>query len=64
MASTSQLGRNRRIAVLLICSMSLLMVGLDITAVNVALPSIGRQMHARLSWLQWTVSAPTSRVKL
>jgi EmrB/QacA subfamily drug resistance transporter len=45
--------------VLLICSMSLFMVGLDITAVNVALPSIGKQMDASLSWLQWTVSAYT-----
>jgi EmrB/QacA subfamily drug resistance transporter len=45
--------------VLLICSMSLFMVGLDITAVNVALPSIGGQLHASLSWLQWTVSAYT-----
>jgi EmrB/QacA subfamily drug resistance transporter len=45
--------------VLLICSMSLFMVGLDVTAVNVALPSIGRQMDASLSGLQWTVSAYT-----
>ena len=47
------------IRVLFICSMSLFMVGLDITAVNVALPSIGREMNASLSWLQWTVSAYT-----
>ena len=59
MATTSQLSRKHRIRVLLICSMSLFMVGLDITAVNVALPSIGEQMHASLSWLQWTVSAYT-----
>jgi EmrB/QacA subfamily drug resistance transporter len=45
--------------VLLICSMSLLLVGLDITAVNVALPDIGRQLHADLAGLQWTVSAYT-----
>ncbi len=57
--TTPQLGRKRRIGVLLICSMSLFMVGLDITAVNVALPSIGEQMDASLSWLQWTVSAYT-----
>src|SRR4051794_9046159 len=59
MATTSQLSRKRRIGILLVCSMSLFMVGLDITAVNVALPSIGRQMNARLSWLQWTVSGYT-----
>ncbi len=59
MATTSQLSRTHRIRVLLICSMSLFMVGLDITAVNVALPSIGAQLNASLSWLQWTVSAYT-----
>ncbi|MGZ6295437.1 MAG: DHA2 family efflux MFS transporter permease subunit [Candidatus Limnocylindrales bacterium] len=35
------------------------MVGLDITAVNVTVPSIGSEMDASLSWLQWTVSAYT-----
>src|SRR4051794_1738660 len=59
MAPTSELPRARRLGVLLICSMSLFMVGLDITAVNVALPSIGTQLGASLSWLQWTVSAYT-----
>ena len=59
MATAPQLSRNRRIGVLLICSITLFMVGLDITAVNVALPTIGTQMDASLSWLQWTVSAYT-----
>ncbi len=45
--------------VLLICSMSLLIVGLDVTIVNVALPSIGRDLHASVSGLQWTVDAYT-----
>ena len=54
-----ELSRNRRIGVLLICSMSLLIVGLDITAVNVALPSIGADFDASLSELQWSVSAYT-----
>jgi EmrB/QacA subfamily drug resistance transporter len=57
--TTSQLSRKRRIGILLICSMTLFMVGLDITAVNVALPSIGDELDASLSWLQWTVSAYT-----
>jgi EmrB/QacA subfamily drug resistance transporter len=39
--------------------MSLFMVGLDITVVNIALPSIGRDLHAGISGLQWTVSAYT-----
>jgi EmrB/QacA subfamily drug resistance transporter len=45
--------------VLAICCMSLLIVGLDNTIVNVALPSIGRDLHASVSGLQWTVDAYT-----
>jgi EmrB/QacA subfamily drug resistance transporter len=45
--------------VLLICSMSLLIVGLDVTIVNVALPAIHRTLHASLSGLQWTIDAYT-----
>ena len=44
---------------LLICCLSLFMVGLDMTVVNVALPSIGRDMDAGVSGLQWTVDAYT-----
>ena len=54
-----ELGRNRRIGVLVICCMSLFIVGLDITVVNVALPSIGQDLHAGVSGLQWTVAAYT-----
>jgi len=39
--------------------MSLFIVGLDVTAVNVALPAIGDHLDAELSWLQWSVSAYT-----
>jgi EmrB/QacA subfamily drug resistance transporter len=39
--------------------MSLLIVGLDVTVVNVALPSIGHDFHAPRSGLQWTVDAYT-----
>ena len=39
--------------------MSLLIVGIDVTIVNVALPSIGHDFHASLSGLQWTVDAYT-----
>ena len=53
------LSRQRRVGILLICSMSLLIVGLDVTIVNVALPQIGRSFHAPLSGLQWTVDAYT-----
>jgi EmrB/QacA subfamily drug resistance transporter len=51
--------RQRRLLVLAICCMSLLIVGLDNTIINVALPSIGRQLHASVSGLQWTVDAYT-----
>ena len=39
--------------------MSLLIVGLDTTIVNVALPSIHRSLHASVSGLQWTIDAYT-----
>src|SRR5947199_9958783 len=39
--------------------MSLLIVGLDSTIVNVALPAIHRSFHASLSGLQWTIDAYT-----
>src|SRR5947209_820251 len=39
--------------------MSLLIVGLDSTIVNVALPAIHRSLHASVSGLQWTIDAYT-----
>src|SRR5215211_8488340 len=54
-----ELSRNHRIGVLLISCMSLFIVGLDITVVNVALPSIGAELDAGISGLQWTVGAYT-----
>ncbi len=56
---TPTLDRRHRLLVLFICSMSLLIVGLDTTIVNVALPSIHRSLHASLSELQWTIDAYT-----
>ncbi|GII76786.1 MFS transporter [Sphaerisporangium rufum] len=52
-------GRRRRILVLFICCMSLLIVGLDNTIVNVALPAIERDLAAPVSGMQWTVDAYT-----
>ena len=57
--STAPPQGRRRYLVLAICCMSLLIVGLDNTIVNVALPSIGRQLHTAVSGLQWTVDAYT-----
>ena len=51
--------RRRRLLILVICSMALLIVGLDSTIVNVALPAIRDSFHATLSGLQWTVDAYT-----
>ncbi|HUN77993.1 MAG TPA: MFS transporter [Solirubrobacteraceae bacterium] len=51
--------RARRRLILAICCMSLLIVGLDNTIVNVALPSIGRDLKAPVTGLQWTVDAYT-----
>jgi EmrB/QacA subfamily drug resistance transporter len=51
--------RRTRLLILVICSMSLLIVGLDSTIVNVALPAIHRSFHATLSQLQWTIDAYT-----
>ncbi len=47
----------RRYLVLAICCMSLFIVGMDATIINVALPSIGRDFNASVSGLQWTVDA-------
>ena len=45
--------------VLVICSTGLLMVGLDATIVNIALPAIHRSLGSSLAGLQWTVDAYT-----
>jgi EmrB/QacA subfamily drug resistance transporter len=45
--------------VLAICCMSLLIVGMDVTIVNVALPSIRRDLGASVSSLQWATAGYT-----
>jgi EmrB/QacA subfamily drug resistance transporter len=45
--------------VLAICCMSLLIVGMDTTIVNVALPAIRHDLGASVSALQWTTAAYT-----
>jgi EmrB/QacA subfamily drug resistance transporter len=54
-----QLPRARRLLILAICCMSLLIVGLDTTIVNIALPAIHSSFHSSLSGLQWTIDAYT-----
>jgi EmrB/QacA subfamily drug resistance transporter len=57
--SPGQLTAGRRRLILAICCLSLLIVGLDSTIVNVALPAIQRSLHASVSGLQWTIDAYT-----
>jgi EmrB/QacA subfamily drug resistance transporter len=57
--SATGLSRGRRMLVLAICTLSLLIVGLDTTIVNVALPAIRSSLHASVSGLQWTIDAYT-----
>ncbi|HEY2098318.1 MAG TPA: MFS transporter, partial [Pseudonocardia sp.] len=54
-----ELSPRRRMLVLAICCMSLLVVGMDATIVNVALPSLRRELDASVSSLQWTLDAYT-----
>jgi EmrB/QacA subfamily drug resistance transporter len=50
-------GRRQRLGVLLICSSSLFIVYLDSTILNVALPTLQKDLHASLSGLQWVADA-------
>ncbi len=59
MARMPELSHRRRMLVLAICCMSLLIVSLDNTVLNVALPSMQRDLHASTSGLQWTIDAYT-----
>ena len=54
-----ELSHRRRMLVLSICCMSLLIVSLDTTALNVALPSMQRGLDATTAGLQWTIDAYT-----
>ncbi|MEV0371892.1 MFS transporter [Streptomyces sp. NPDC050636] len=54
-----ELSRRRRHLVLAICCLSLLIVSLDNTILNVALPTLQRELHASVSGMQWTIDAYT-----
>jgi EmrB/QacA subfamily drug resistance transporter len=54
-----ELTRRRRDLVLAICCLSMLIVGMDITIVNVALPSIARAFDGGVADLQWVIDAYT-----
>ncbi|TDD65429.1 MFS transporter [Actinomadura rubrisoli] len=52
-----ELSPRRRMLVLGICCMSLFIVSLDNTVLNVALPALQRDFDTSLSGLQWTIDA-------
>ncbi|MFJ4911627.1 MFS transporter [Streptomyces sp. NPDC088726] len=54
-----ELSHRRRMLVLAICCMSLLIVSLDSTVLNVALPSMRQDLHASVAGMQWTIDAYT-----
>ena len=54
-----ELTARRRMLVLAICCMSLLIVGMDNTIVNVALPSIRTDLKASVEGMQWTIDSYT-----
>lgn len=49
--------RGRRVLILAICCVSMIVVVMDLSIVNVALPDIRRELHATATGLQWTVDA-------
>ncbi|GAB4005949.1 MFS transporter [Nocardioides ultimimeridianus] len=55
----TEMTHGRRRGVLAICCMSLFIVGVDATGVNLALPSISRDLAATGSELQWVIDAYT-----
>lgn len=57
--ASRELSRRGRFVVLAICCASVTVVVMDIAIVNVALPTIRRDLHASESGLQWTVDAYT-----
>lgn len=53
------LSARRRLVILATCCLSLLLVTMDVTIVNVALPSIRRDLHAGIAGLQWSIDGYT-----
>ncbi|WP_435056807.1 MFS transporter [Streptomyces capoamus] len=51
--------RRRRWTVLAVCCLSMFLVGLDTTIVNVGLPAVGRGLDVGTRGLEWTVDAYT-----
>src|SRR4051812_21534590 len=59
MERMSELSPRRRMLVLAICCMSLLLVSLDVTVLNVALPAMQKDLGASVAGMQWSLDAYT-----
>ncbi|MGV9265967.1 MFS transporter [Kitasatospora sp. NPDC003701] len=59
LADRPVLSTRRRWTVLAVCALSMFLVGLDTTIVNVGLPQIGRGLGVGTSGLEWVVDAYT-----
>ncbi|WHU46236.1 MFS transporter [Gordonia sp. L191] len=57
--SAAELTPRHKMIILATCCMSLLIVSMDATIVNVALPSIRTELHASVSSLQWVIDIYT-----
>lgn len=55
----TELSRRQRSLVLAICCASMIVVVMDISIVNTALPTIHRDLNASVTGLQWTIDAYT-----
>ena len=53
------LSSRRKVIILISCCLSLLIVSMDATIVNVAIPSIRTELHASPSQLQWVIDVYT-----
>ena len=55
----AETGRPRPSLILAICCLSLFLVTMDVTIVNVALPSIHRDLQTSVGGLQWAIDGYT-----
>lgn len=57
--TVSELSRGRKAIILTSCCLSLLIVSMDATIVNVAIPTIRTELHASSTQLQWVIDIYT-----
>lgn len=53
------MNRRRQLAILATCCLSLALVTMDVTIINVALPAIRSDLHASVAGLQWSIDGYT-----